>query len=60
MSKNQVLRKLKSQNEKISDATVHNLLLDLLAAGDIQEVPRGKTTLYAPLNWVEAKQTGDG
>jgi hypothetical protein len=55
-----VLRKLKSQNEKISDATVHNLLLDLLAAGDIQEVPRGKTTLYAPLNWVEAKQTGDG
>ena len=60
MSKNKVRQKLRDQGESIGDSTVHSLLLDLVATGDIQEVPRGKTTLYAPLNWAGAEQTGDG
>jgi len=60
ISKNKVLQILRSQGEKISAATVHNLLTDLVAVGDIQEVSRGELTFYAPPDWVEAEQTGDG
>jgi hypothetical protein len=60
MSRYKVREQLRKQGEKIGEATVHSLLQDLSASGDIQEVTRGELTLYASPKWVAIEQTGDG